>query len=117
MGKPVIRKVKDGSLAAVRQVEHSRDSHLLEEIRFSDDQITNVGKQQDVEVNHLCVILALCLDFANHNPRFVLLHSQYIYICRIFSFPTNLLLSYQYLCIALNVRLLLSKGMGSLMSK
>ncbi|CAN0113225.1 unnamed protein product, partial [Laminaria digitata] len=76
---------KGGGLASARQTKHADDSELLEDISFVQQDLENPGKLQDID---LAVILGLCLDVSNSNPRDGLTNEQMTpYIARVLRQP------------------------------
>ncbi|CAN0467374.1 unnamed protein product, partial [Hapterophycus canaliculatus] len=62
-----------------------QDSALLEDISFVQRDLENPGKLQDVD---LAIILGLCLDVSNSNPRDGLTNEQMTpYIARVLRQP------------------------------
>ncbi|CAM9615153.1 unnamed protein product [Ectocarpus fasciculatus] len=76
---------EEGRRAAVRRTVHAEDSALLEDISFVQRDLENPGKLQDVD---LAIILGLCLDVSNSNPRDGLTNEQMTpYIARVLRQP------------------------------
>ncbi|CAM9709844.1 unnamed protein product, partial [Ectocarpus sp. 13 AM-2016] len=76
---------EEGRRAAARQTVHAEDSALLEDISFVQRDLENPGKLQDVD---LAIILGLCLDVSNSNPRDGLTNEQMTpYIARVLRQP------------------------------
>ncbi|CAM9305482.1 unnamed protein product [Pylaiella littoralis] len=76
---------EEGRRAAARQTIHAEDSALLEDISFVEQDLENPGKLQDVD---LAIILGLCLDVSNSNPRDGLTNEQMTpYIARVLRQP------------------------------
>lgn len=74
-------------IAVMRTVQHDKDSHLLEGISFKDSELEQPSALQHVD---LCIILALCLDVANFNPRDGLTNDQMSpYVDRVLRVPSN----------------------------
>ncbi|CAM9683144.1 unnamed protein product [Ectocarpus sp. 4 AP-2014] len=76
---------EEGRRAAARRTVHAEDSALLEDISFVQQDLENPGKLQDVD---LAIILGLCLDVSNSNPRDGLTNEQMTpYIARVLRQP------------------------------
>ncbi|CBJ32334.1 conserved unknown protein [Ectocarpus siliculosus] len=76
---------EEGRRAAARRTVHAEDSALLEDISFVQRDLENPGKLQDVD---LAIILGLCLDVSNSNPRDGLTNEQMTpYIARVLRQP------------------------------
>ncbi|CAB1114425.1 unnamed protein product [Ectocarpus sp. CCAP 1310/34] len=76
---------EEGRRAAARRTVHAEDSALLEDISFVQRDLENPGKLQDID---LAIILGLCLDVSNSNPRDGLTNEQMTpYIARVLRQP------------------------------
>eukprot|EP00752_Nemacystus_decipiens_P003609 g3326.t1 len=76
---------EEGRRAAARQTVHAKDSALLEDVSFVERDLEKPGKLQDVD---LAIILGLCLDVSNSNPRDGLTNEEMTpYIARVLRQP------------------------------
>jgi tetratricopeptide (TPR) repeat protein len=74
LGKSLAKPVNaEGDEAVVRRTEHGQDCHLLEDVAFEAGEDLDTSTLSPLD---LCVILALCLDTKNQNPRDGLTNEQ-----------------------------------------